>query len=63
MAPSSCEAREVLGGPATFGQGLQAVLSPEWRRISMSSVATRYDKLTASYHTWLVLAALLIWLA
>jgi transposase len=26
------------------------------------AVATRYDKLAASYHTWLVLAALLLWL-
>lgn len=25
-------------------------------------VATRYDKLAVSYHTWLVLAALLLWL-
>ena len=26
------------------------------------AIATRYDKLAASYHTWLVLAALLLWL-
>jgi transposase len=26
------------------------------------AVATRYDKLAASYHSWLVLAALLLWL-
>jgi transposase len=26
------------------------------------TIATRYDKLAASYHTWLVLAALLLWL-
>jgi transposase len=27
------------------------------------AVATRYDKLAVSYHAWLVLAALLLWLA
>ena len=26
------------------------------------AIATRYDKLAVSYHTWLVLAALLLWL-
>jgi transposase len=26
------------------------------------AIATRYDKLAVSYHTWLLLAALLIWL-
>jgi transposase len=26
------------------------------------AIATRYDKLALSYHTWLVLAALLVWL-
>jgi transposase len=26
------------------------------------AIATRYDKLAVSYHSWLVLAALLLWL-
>jgi transposase len=26
------------------------------------AIATRYDKLATSYHSWLVLAALLLWL-
>ena len=26
------------------------------------AIATRYDKLAVSYHTWLILAALLLWL-
>jgi hypothetical protein len=26
------------------------------------AIATRYDKLAVSYHNWLVLAALLLWL-
>jgi transposase len=26
------------------------------------AIAIRYDKLAISYHTWLVLAALLLWL-
>jgi transposase len=26
------------------------------------AIATRYDKLAASYHSWLVLAAILLWL-
>jgi transposase len=26
------------------------------------AIATRYDKLPVSYHSWLVLAALLLWL-
>ena len=26
------------------------------------AIATRYDKLAVSYHSWLVLAALLVWL-
>ena len=26
------------------------------------AIATRYDKLAVSYHTWLVLAALMLWL-
>ena len=26
------------------------------------AIATRYDKLAVSYHAWLVLAALLLWL-
>jgi transposase len=26
------------------------------------AIATRYDKLADSYHTWLVLAAILLWL-
>ena len=27
------------------------------------AIATRYDKLAVSYHSWLVLAALLLWLS
>jgi transposase len=32
------------------------------RRKQHRAIATRYDKLAASYRTWLVLAALLLWL-
>jgi transposase len=32
------------------------------RRKQHRAVATRYDKLAVSYHSWLVLAALLLWL-
>jgi transposase len=32
------------------------------RRKQHRAIATRYDKLAVSYHSWLVLAALLLWL-
>ena len=32
------------------------------RRKPHPALATRYDKLAVSYHAWLVLAALLLWL-
>ena len=32
------------------------------RRKQHRAIATRYDKLAVSYHAWLILAALLLWL-
>ena len=32
------------------------------RRKQFRAVAARYDKRAVSYHSWLVLAALLLWL-
>ena len=32
------------------------------RTVVERAIATRYDKLAVSYHAWLVLAALLLWL-
>jgi len=32
------------------------------RRKQHRAIATRYDKVAVSYHSWLVLAAILLWL-
>jgi transposase len=51
-----------MTGPAELVTCDQTIERTIARLKQHRAIATRYDKLAVSYHTWLVLAALLPWL-
>jgi transposase len=51
-----------MAGPAELVTCDQTIERAIARLKQHRAIATRYDKLAVSYHTWLLLAALLIWL-
>jgi len=51
-----------MAGPAELVTCDQTIERAIARLKQHRAIATRYDKLAVSYHTWLVLAALLLWL-
>jgi hypothetical protein len=51
-----------MAGPAELVTCHQTIERAIARLKQHRAIATRYDKLAISYHAWLVLAALLLWL-
>jgi hypothetical protein len=60
--PPPRQPKLAMTGPAELVTCDQTIERTIARLKQHRAIATRYDKLAVSYHTWLVLAALLPWL-
>jgi hypothetical protein len=61
--PPPRQTQLAVAGPAELVTCDQTIERANARLKQHRAIATRYDKLAVSYHTWLLLAALLLWLA
>jgi hypothetical protein len=61
--PPPSKTKPAVAGPAELVTCDQTIERAIARLKQHRTIATRYAKLAISYHTWLVLAALLLWLA
>jgi hypothetical protein len=60
--PPPVQMKLAMAGPAKLVTCDQTIERAIARLKQHRAIATRYDKLAVSYHSWLVLAALLLWL-
>jgi transposase len=60
--PPPRQPKPAAAGPAELVTCDQTIERAIARLKQHRAIAARYDKLAVSYHTWLVLAALLLWL-
>ena len=60
--PPPRQPKPAVAGPAKLVTCDQTIERAITRLKQHRAIATRYDKLAVSYHAWLVLAALLLWL-
>ena len=60
--PPPRQTQLAVAGPAELVTCDQTIERAIARLKQHRAIATRYDKLAVSYHSWLVLAALLLWL-
>ena len=61
-SPPPVQTKLTTAGPAELVTCDQTIERAIARLKQHRAIATRYDKLAVSYHSWLVLAALLLWL-
>jgi hypothetical protein len=60
--PPPSKTKPAVAGPAELVTCDQTIERAIARLKQHRAIATRYDKLAVSYHSWLILAALLLWL-